>query len=241
MRKRIRQLFWFIVLSGILSIFQGFVKTDFVKSMRDSRIPSQVDYNGVGGENGNSKGVSAWVRNGLNLAQKGLDSVCSDCGLKLSSGSKDELSSVRRQLRVLTPAEPSANINQDKPIYNVEVKKNDYVYRDGKYHRAAANNVYYDSKGNPTLVIDNSQARYAQPENEDGFREAGSSGSGSPALRKRDVNSTQQWSRKTFVEKGVPKGTDAYSPGSLKEMMDTAKQARKNLEERNKILNQLAE
>lgn len=244
MRKRIRQMFWMLSVTGCLAIFQAFVKPDALKSMVAKDGGSKSKGYGLlsqeGEESSHSSLVSSMVDKGLSLAQKGLDTACKSCGIKIyDSHNNNGLNEIRPGIRVLESGGKSGEYPVKDGVYDVEVNHKKYIYRDGKYYRAAASNVYYDKNGNPTLVIDKAQSRYEQWNEEDGHR---GNVHRQQVVRSYGNDNGQRPTRpEGMVQSGAPKGLDAYAPHSVKEMVETIHQAKQNLKERNRILEQLAE
>ena len=223
-----------MVMGGAVMAFQAFVKPSLVKDMvRDGRQQMH-------GEEAPSRSTAATNREkpslmsraldkGLSLVQKGIDTACKDCGIRVYApeGVNEEVRTSSR-VRVLLPPEETG---RKKDLYNKKVGNKHYVYKDGKYYQGVENQVYYDKSGTPTLVIDRAQNRYAvneADEDEDGERAGGVN----PKPRARRAGGKDG----AFVDSGVPEGLNAYGPGAMKDMVHTVKQAKKNIQEKNKAL-----
>lgn len=237
MGKYIRRTFWAFSLMGGISILQALLKPNFLGSRiagdhslkqnrLDAKDPSPL-----------MKSVTSLVNKGLVAAQKGLDTVCKDCGLKLNrlhSNSDGVLS------RSETGQEEDGNMERWKSgnPYSAEMMGRKYVYRDGKYYRAVESNVYLDAEGNPTLVIDNARSRYEKKDEE----EQDSNNRFRPdVVKKTEVAKLAGSEKDNFVKSGTPSIADSYSPEGIKGMVETIKEAKKNMAERNRVLEQLAQ
>lgn len=84
MGKYIRRMFWTFSLMGGISIVQALFKPNFLsskiasdRSVKESELEAK-DSSPL------MKSMTSLMNKGLIVAQKGLDSVCKDCGLKLS-------------------------------------------------------------------------------------------------------------------------------------------------------------
>lgn len=237
MGKYIRRTFWVFSLMGGISILQALIKPSFLgsriagdRSLRESEL-------GARDSSPLMKSVTSLMNQGLVVAQKGLDSVCKDCGLKLNRSYSNSEGVLSRSGMGQAGDEKRDHSKSGNP-YSTEMMGRKYVYRDGKYYRAVESNVYLDAEGNPTLVIDNAQSRYEKKEDE----ESDSNNRFRPdVVKKTEVAKLAGSDNEDFVKSGAPSIAGSYSPEGIKGMVETIKEAKKNMAERNRVLEQLAQ
>lgn len=235
MGKYIRRMFWTFSLMGGISIVQALFKPNFLASKIAS--DRSVKENELEAKDSSPlmKSMTSLMNKGLVVAQKGLDSVCKDCGLKLSRSNTNSEGSLLRT-DVGLPGDAKSNRLKSGNPYSVETNGRKYVYRDGKYYRAIDSNVYLDSEGNPTLVIDNAQSRYEKEEDE----ERDSNNRFRPdVVKKTQLAKLDGSANEDFVKSGAPSITGSYSPEGIKGMVETIKEAKRNMAERNRVLEQM--
>lgn len=220
---------------GGLSIVQAFLKPNYLASKISSHRSAKENDLEVKNSSPLMKSMTSLMNRGLAVAQKGLDSVCKDCGLRLSPSHSNSEGSLARRDGGSSGNEKSDRSKSGNP-YNVQTNGRKYVYRDGKYYRAIESNVYLDSEGNPTLVIDNSQARYEKEEDDE---QDSNNRSRQDVVKKTHLAKLDGPGNEDFVNSGAPSVTGSYSPEGIKGMVETIKEAKKNMAERNRILEQM--
>ncbi|MCC7405101.1 MAG: hypothetical protein IT288_11945 [Bdellovibrionales bacterium] len=243
MRRKIRQFFWFMVVGGLLMTAQGLLKPSLVKDtieLGKSKLYGTVAPTGSTNQteqllNGPAaQFLTKTVQSGLSLVQKGFDTFCKDCGVDLYRPSAEESDQASRRVRVLVPSENGEGKGMD------EVKANGkpLVYQDGKYHEGVTEQIYYDKNGTPTLVIDKSQQRYAMNREEGLAHQENVGGLNPPTAQGAATGGGRDDG--ALVNKGVDPAGNPYGPTAMKEMIQTVKQAKKNMEDKNRALSELS-
>ena len=234
--EKLVSFFWFIVVTGGMVAFQGFVKPDLMKSLVEDGRQELYEEKVI--KDTSSSPAASLMRRALNsslkMVQKGIDATCKDCGIQVYDSETDGKMRSSTRVRVLRP---QGEDSKPGNIHDKKVGKKHYVYRDGKYYEGVEKKIYYDKSGTPTLVIDNSQQRYAL--NEEGGEEVRR-----PGNNRRRGNSQRRQVRGAkkdgaFVNKNVPGGMKAYSPGSVKDTFETISKATANMKERDRNLKRI--
>jgi hypothetical protein len=254
MKKSARKFFWMMAISGALMILQAFGRPFIMKHLGldgDSLSSIQNEFSRENmtppfGPSSLEKippppdsMMGRAIKKGLQVVQKGLDHVCKNCDVTAYDSEEEEVSSYQWGSSIThRPQQGKVSGKPSVTVRHREQKKKGLVYKDGQYYQAVDSNVYFDKNGTPTLVIDQGQNRYGDQDQK-----------GRQALHPSEVSvksspkmaRTAETGDGTLVDRGIASQGSAYSPGGMKDMVETLKNARKSMKERNQVLKQLAQ